>query len=283
MPQNLTTFLTALGVQDIEAVSAALLSDDEQDAHIEAALKQAQTYARPFLESEYSEKAKAERAQYKGKYLKEALLKANKTFGNALTNKEIEDILTDPENEGKNIDVALDALKEKVSTKSGTPEAELQRMLDTANARLSEYESEIPKIKEAAQREAAETIEKFKLDGVVTRKLMEVLAEKTDNPAKVAELIKGQLSGKAMMRLKEDGNIGLYDLANPETPLKKNDTTLQTFEGLVTDTVDYFGLTKKSNGTQRVALPTETTKTETKVGATGLAAKMAQVAAAPAN
>lgn len=283
MPQNLTTFLTALGVQDIDAVSAALLSDDEQDAHIEAALKQAQSYARPFLESEYSEKAKAERAQYKGKYLKEALLKANKTFGNALTNKEIEDILTDPDNEGKNIDVALDALKEKVSTKSGTPEAELQRMLDTANARLSEYESEIPKIKEAAKREAEETIEKFKLDGVVTRKLMEVLAEKTDNPAKVAELIKGQLSGKAMMRLKEDGNIGLYDLANPETPLKKNDTTLQTFEGLVSDTVDYFGLTKKSNGTQRVALPTETTKTETKVGATGLAAKMAQVAAPAAN
>lgn len=282
MSANLTAILAALGVQDVDTVAAAILSDSPADEAVQTVLKGAQQYARPFIEGEYNEKMKTERGQWKGKYMKEALLKANKTFGNVLSNKEIEDILNDPANEGQSIDAALNVLKEKVSTKSGTPEAELQRMLDTANARIAEYEAKIPEIESAAERKARETIEQFKRDGVVTTELMKVLNDKVDSPAKVAELIKSQLERSAVIRLKDDGSIGLYDPKNPDSPLKKNETTLQTFESLVADTVDYYGLTKKSHGTERKPLPAAGgggADPTQKVGVSGLGAKMAQVAA----
>jgi hypothetical protein len=279
MSKNIELLLKELGVQDIEATKTALLSDEENSDIIVSLKKQAQAYSRPFLEAEFIDKSNTERKSYKGKYMKEALLKANKTFGNALTNKEIDDILNDPENEGKNIDVALDTLKERVSDKKGTPEHELQKMLDVANGKLKEYEEKIPQIEKQAEEKAKQAIEQFKLDGVVTKKLLEVLNDKTDNPNKVAELIKGQLSQKALLRLKEDGNIGLYDLANPDTPLKKNETTLENFESLVTGMVDYYGLTKKSAGTERKPIPTTEPEPPQKI-TSGLGAKMAQVASA---
>ena len=285
MSANLTALLAALGVQDIDTVAAAILSDSPADEAVQSVLKGAQQYARPFIEGEYNEKMKTERGQWKGKYMKEALLKANKTFGNVLTNKEIDDILNDPANEGQSIDAALNALKEKASDKSGKPEAELQKMLDTANAKIAEYEAKIPEIESAAERKARETIEQFKRDGVVTTELMKVLNDKVDSPAKVAELIKAQLERNAVIRLKDDGSIGLYDPKNPDSPLKKNETTLHTFADLVSETVDYYGLTKKSHGTERKPLPAAGSGAPAepntpKNGATGLEAKLAQVAAA---
>lgn len=280
MSKNLETLLIHFGVEatDIESVKSAILSDSPAEDQINAILKGAQNYAKPFVDSEFQESMKAERATYKGKYLKEALLKANQTFGNALTNKEIDDILNDPENKGKNIDVALLALKEKVSNKNGTPEVELQKMLDVANNKIHELETTIPKIKEEAELSAKQAVEKFKLDGIVTTKLLQVLSDKVDNPAKIAELLKGQLSAKAMLKLKEDGNIGLYDIANPETPLKKNETTLHSFEGLVDDMINDYGLAKKSEGTKKVITPGGGgTQPEIKTGAQGLEAKLAQI------
>lgn len=286
MSANLTALLSALGVQDPDTIAAAILSDAPADEAVQSVLKGAQQYARPFIEGEYNERMKTERGQWKGKYMKEALLKANKTFGSVLTNKEIDDILNDPANEGQSIDAALTALKEKASDKSGMPEVELQRMLDTANAKIAEFEARIPEIESAAERKARETIEQFKRDGVVTTELMKALNDKVDNPGKVAELIKAQLERSAVIRLKDDGTIGLYDPKNPDSPLKKNETTLQTFDGLVVDTVDYYGLTKKSNGTTRQPLPAAgggpAEPTAPKNGATGLEAKLAQVAAATA-
>lgn len=284
MSKNLDNLLIHFGIEatEVETIKQALLSDGDADDAIQIVLKGAQSYAKPFIDGEYQEQIKKERGTYKGKYLKEALLKANQVFGNALTNKEIDDILNDPANQGKNIDVALEALKTKVSSKSDTPEAELQKMLDVANNKIHELETTIPKIKEEAELSAKQAVEKFKLDGVVTTKLLQVLSDKVDNPAKIAELLKGQLSAKAMLKLKEDGNIGLYDIANPDTPLKKNETTLHSFEGLIDEMVNDYGLSKKSNGTTKVVLGgNEPTKpNEIKTGASGLEAKLAQLAGA---
>lgn len=281
MSKNIENLLKALGIEDVTDLSASLLSDEENPETLDAILKSAQQYSKPFIESELSGKFNDERKSLKGKYLKEGLLKANKAFGGALTNKEIEDVLNDPANDGKTYDVAIELLKTKVSNKLGTSENELQKMLDTANGKILEFETQIPQLEAKYKNEATEAINKFKLDGVVTDKLLKVLDGKTSIPATAAaELIRGQLSNKALLRLKEDGNIGLYDLANSDTPLKKNDTTLQTFEGLVDDLVNTYGLAKKSNGSETKQATTTQTQTDNiKTGATGLAAKMASVVA----
>ena len=282
MSKNIENLLKALGIEDVTELSASLLSDEENPETLDAILKSAQSYSKPFIESELSGKFNEERKSLKGKYLKEGLLKANKAFGGALTNKEIDDVLNDPANDGKTYDVAIELLKTKVSNKLGTSEHELQKMLDTANGKISEYETKIPELETKYKNEATEAINKFKLDGVITEKLLKVLDGKTSiAPTAVAELIRGQLSNKALLRLKEDGNIGLYDLVNTDTPLKKNDTTLQTFEGLVDDLVENFGLGKKSNGTETRQATTTTTQQNDKIqtGATGLAAKLASVVA----
>lgn len=281
MSKNIENLLKALGIEDVTDLSASLLSDEENTETLDAILKSAQQYSKPFIESELSGKFNDERKSLKGKYLKEGLLKANKAFGGALSNKEIEDVLNDPANDGKTYDVAIELLKTKVSNKLGTTESELQSMLDKANGKISEYETQIPQLEAKYKNEATEAINKFKLDGVVTDKLLKVLDGKTSIPATAAaELIRGQLSNKALLRLKEDGNIGLYDLANSDTPLKKNDTTLQTFEGLVDDLVNTYGLAKKSNGSETKQATTTQTQTDNiKTGATGLAAKMASVVA----
>jgi uncharacterized protein YggU (UPF0235/DUF167 family) len=279
MSKKLEKLLESLGVVDAENVVAQLLADDDNIEIIDSVLKASQSYAKPFIESELNGKFNDERKSLKGKYLKEALLKANKAFGTPLTNKEVEDVLNNPENEGKTYDVAIELLKEKASKKSGSTETELQAMLDIANGKISEFESQIPELETKYKNQYEEAINKFKLDGKLNEQILKVLDGKTSIPVqKAAELIMGQLSKKAQLRLKEDGNIALFDALKDE-PLKKNDTTLQTFEGLVGDLVEEYGLAKKSEGTERKPIPTETQKTNTPpaIGATGLAAKMAQV------
>jgi hypothetical protein len=252
MSKKLEALLKSLGVTNIEETITALSTEDDNQDAIQNVLKQAQAYARPFLETEYNEKMKVERGQSKGKYLKEALLKNNKIFGTPLTNKEIEDVLNDPENEGQTYDKAMELLREKIVEKKGGSEADLQKMLDTANAKINEYEATIPQLETKYKSEAEKTIAQFKLDGVVSTKLMQVLDGKTSMPAaKAAELIRGQISNRAALKLKEDGNIGLYKLGTEDEHLKKNDTTLYSFEALVDDIVTEYDLAKKSGGTER--------------------------------
>ena len=282
MSKNLESLLKNLGVENIDEVKTILLSDEEKPEAITEILKSAQAYARPFVEGELNERFKNERGQLKGKYMKETLNLANKVFGNALTNKEIEDVMSDPENSGKTIDKALELLKEKVSTKTGASENDLQKMLDSANAKISEYEKAIPEITSKAQKEAQEAINKFKLDGILSTKLIQILDGKTAMPAtKAAELIRGQLSQRALLQLKEDGNIGLYKLGAEGEHLKKNDTTLHTIESLVEDIVSEFELAKKSGGTEVKPLPNGGQQPSAPQGkqpaSAGLAAKMEQI------
>jgi len=278
MSKKLEQLLESLGVTDTENVIKSLLADDDNNEVIDTILTASQTYAKPFLETEFNEKFKTERGQLKGKYLKEALLKANKTFGSPLTNKEVEDVLNNPENEGRTYDVAIELLKEKASKKGGGTENELQAMLDLANEKINGYESQIPELETKYKKEAEDTINKFKLDGVVTTQLLKVLDGKTSIPAaKAAELLMGKLSQKAKLQLKADGNIELLDVVDG-TLLKKNGTSIQTFEGVVNELLDEYGLVKKSEGTQKTQIDTSKQQnTPPAIGATGLAAKMAQV------
>lgn len=252
MSKKLENLLKSLGVVNVEETIAQLNSEEDTPNLVPDILKAAQSYARPFVESELKDGFNKERGALKGKYLKEALNKANKLFGTPLTNKEIDDVLNDPENEGQTFDKAMELLKEKVTSKTGASETELQKMLDTANAKLSDYEKQIPELENKYKTEAEKTIAQFKLDGVVSQKLLQILDGKTTMPAaKAAELIRGQITSRAALRLKEDGNIGLYKLGTEDEPLKKNETTLYSFDALVDDVVNEFDLAKKSAGTEK--------------------------------
>lgn len=281
MSKKLTELLKNLGVENVEDTLANLLNDEYDNAElVPQILKNAQTYSKPFLETEFNEKFNNERTTLKGKYLKEALLKVNKTFGTPLTNKEIDEVIANPENTGKTFDVAVDLLKEKVSTKTGTSENELQKMLDSANSKIQDYEAQIPTLETKYKNEYEQAINKFKVDGVVSNKLLKILEGKTTIPVeKAIKIIKNELSEKAILKLKEDGNISLYDLANSDVPLKKNETTLQDFEGLINDIVEDLGMSKQSNGTTQLQTNTQQQNNNTQEvkehAGKGLAEKMA--------
>ena len=283
MSNNVKTLLKSLGVTD-ETIIEALIGDADSQPSREAALKAAQTYARPFIETELNAKFNDERKTYKGKYFKDMLGKANKVFGSPLTNKEIEDIINDPENEGRNYDVALDALKEKVTAKTGAKDSELQKMLDIANGKISDFEAKIPEIESTWQKKYEADISAFKLDGVVSKRLAEYLSGKTAMDAgKAADLLRDKLGKKAFMKLKEDGSLGLFDLKNNDVPLKRNETTLETFEGLVDGLVSEYGIGAKSKGTH--SQQTGQTQHQVSDGTgqkinSGLGARMADVTAA---
>ena len=96
MSKKLKALLENFGVENIDEVYDALMDDETDNQEVlDSVLSGAQKYARPFIESELSANFSDERKSHKGKYMKEAVLIANKTFGGVLTNSEIEKILKD--------------------------------------------------------------------------------------------------------------------------------------------------------------------------------------------
>lgn len=276
MSKNIEQLLNSLGITDAKLVED-ILSETESPESVDKALKAAQSYAKPFIESEFNTKLDSERKTWKGKYFQTAARDANKEFGNKLTNAEMEAIINDPENEGNTYQAVIKAIKAK-TTNSGD-NAELQKMLDLANGKLADFERQIPEIENKYKTQYENELNQFKIDGVVSRKLIEILTGKTAMDAsKAAELLKGQLSKRALLKLKDDGNIGLYDLVNNDSPLKKNETTLETFEGLVEGLVSDYGLAAKSKGTEQKDYGNNNNNQQQQnTQPTGLAAKLAAV------
>lgn len=278
MSKNIEQLLNSLGITDTNLVEA-ILSETESPESVDKALKAAQSYAKPFIESEFNTKLDSERKTWKGKYFQTAARDANKEFGNKLTNAEMDEIISDPANEGNTYQAVIKAIKTK-TTNSGD-NAELQKMLDLANGKLADFERQIPEIETKYKTQYQNEINQFKIDGVVSRKLIEILTGKTAmDPSKAADLLKGQLSKRALLKLKDDGNIGLYDLVNNDSPLKKNETTLETFEGLVEGLVSDYGLAAKSKGTEQKDYGNNNNNQQNNNNQpTGLAAKLAAVTA----
>lgn len=254
MSKKLKKLLEKLNVENVDEVITAINAEDDSEEIIETLLTKAQSYSKPFLKAEFKAEFDTERKALKGKYFQDAARKANKEFGNVLTNKEIEDIISDPENEGSTYDAVIKAVKEKVSSKTGQSDSELQKMLDAANGKTSELEAKMSEMAAKFEKDLANGISAVKLKGVLAKKLIEILPKYTNlNPVKAAELIAGKISEKAHLSLKGEDDISLHDVLNNELPLKKNETTLQTFEGLVSDTVKEFDLpvAKSAEGTKR--------------------------------
>lgn len=252
MSKNIIDLLKKLGFENPEEV-ATKLGTDEGATLIDQLLTQAQKYSRPFIETELNEKFKTERGSLKGKYFQEAARKVNKIFGNKLTNKELEDIINDPENDGKTFDAVVEDIKEKTADKGGKTEVELQKMLDASNGKISDLETQLTEAKAKYEKDLADGVSKVKRDATLARKLSEILPKFTSmNPAKAAELIQDKLHGKATIKVNEKGELTLHDPSDAEKPLKKDATNLQTFEGLVGDLAKEYELpVAKSGGTRK--------------------------------
>lgn len=269
MSKKLKAYLTKLGIENIDEVITAINAEDDNEEIIDKLLASSQSYAKPFLKSELGAEFANERKTLKGKYFKEAAQKANKEFGSVLTNKEIDDIISDPENEGSTYDAVIKAVKEKVSDKTGKSDSELQKMLDASNNENATLKTTLAEKDEAHKKELTDTIGKIKLDSVLNKKLAEILPKFTSmNPVKAAELIIDKIGKRAFMKLGEGDTISLHDVSDPEKPLKKSETQLQTFEGLIGDLAKDYELPVAASrgGNQRTTTKTDNKADDDKAG-----------------
>lgn len=243
MSKKLKKLLEKFGVQNVDEVIKKINADDDAEEIIDELLASAQTYSEPFIRTKVKTEFDTERKTLKGKYFQDAARKVNKIFGNKLSNKELEDILNDPENEGKTFDAVVEDIKEKTADKGGKSETELQKMLDASNGKVSDLETQLNDAKAKYEKDLAAGISKVKLDSVLRKKLTELLPKFTNmNPIKAADLIIDKISQKASLKLTDKDEISLHDISDPEKPLKKNETQLQNFEGLISDLAKEYEL-----------------------------------------
>jgi len=273
MSKKIKQLLQTLGVENVDETFDALLIDDDNNEVIETVLGSAQTYARPFLESEFNTKEAEARKGYKGKYMREAFNIANKEFGNVLTSKEIDDVLLNPANKDKSTSALFALLKTKAVNKDTTPAAEIEQMLNNANQRIQDLETEKNSLEENYKTKLTSEINKYKLDGKLSAELIRILDGKTTIPAaKAAEFVKSQLSQRAILKLRDDQNIDLFEIENEEAPLKKSPTQLYKLDEIVMDITNEYGLVQKSHGSDQI--PSGDPKPNTPPKLSGLAAKM---------
>ena len=281
MSKKLKALLENFGVENIDEVYDALMDDETDNQEVlDSVLSGAQKYARPFIESELSANFSDERKSHKGKYMKEAVLIANKTFGGVLTNSEIEKILSAPENKDKTIDAVFNALKEKAISKADTPAdvAEIKNMLELSNKKYSELEDKYNNLDTTLKSQYEKDLNDHKLNGVLGSELVRALEGKTSISAtKAAKIIEKELKDRAILRLGQDGKINLFDKSNENSPLKKSDTQVYGFDSLVEDIANDFELIQKSNEGAKFGANGGAPKDEPKKELTGLAAKMAAI------
>lgn len=283
MSKKLKALLENFGVENIDEVYDALMDDETDNQEVlDSVLKGAQSYARPFIENELSTNFSEERKSHKGKYMKEAVLIANKTFGGVLTNSEIEKILSAPENKDKTIDAVFNALKEKAISKADTPAdvAEIKNMLELSNKKYSELEDKYNNLDTTLKSQYEKDLNDHKLNGVLGSELVRALEGKTSISAtKAAKIIEKELKDRAILRLGQDGKINLFDKSNENSPLKKSDTQVYGFDSLVEDIANDFELIQKSNGGERFGGNGGAQKPNDKKEYSGLAAKLEGVTA----
>ena len=277
MSKKLKALLENFGVENIDEVYNALMDDETDNQEVlDSVLSGAQKYARPFIESELSTSFNEERKSHKGKYMKEAVLLANKEFGSVLTNSEIEKVMSDPANKDKTINAVFKALKDKAMSKDGSEPNEIKNMLDLANEKIQALELERDSIEGKYKSQYEADLSQYKLDGVLGSELVRALEGKTSiSSAKAAKIIEKEIKDRAILRLGQDGKINLFDKANENSPLKKSDTQVYGFDSLVEDIANDFELIQKSNGGERFEGSGH--KQEPKKEYTGLAAKMAAI------
>ena len=233
---QLVKLLQKIGVENAEEIAQKLASNEDAADVIDLVLAASQTYAKPFLESEFNQKTSEERKTWKGKYFKELTLKFNKQFGGLLTNSEIDDILADPQNEGKTFDAVLAELHKK-ATESMTPKelTEYKKMIDAQSQKINDYEEKMKSLESEYEKKFEDKLNQTKLDSAIDTELLSIIPKITSiSPAAAAKIVRTMLNDKAAVKL-VDGKISLFDPKNPDAPLKKSGTELYKFQDLVSE------------------------------------------------
>lgn len=286
MSKNLKSLLAALNIDNADEVINSLTGEDETPEIVQSLLKKAQEYARPFVEAELNENFNGERKTLKGKYFKDAIQKVNRKFGSKLTNSDIDRIMSLPENEGKTFDAVMDEIYAKNSD-SGS-EAELKKMLDSANGKLSDYEQKMVDMEAKHKADFENYVKTGKLTATLKGKLVKILQSVTSmNAEKAAELLQEPLMKRALVKLNDSDDIDLFDPSKPESRLKRSDTEFETLDSVVKNLADEYELPKiASGGASGVANQGQGNepKKEITFGATAGANKIAEAFAnAPAD
>lgn len=279
MSKNLKALLTALNVENPDELIDSLTGEEETPAIVQSLLKKAQEYARPFVEAELNENFNGERKTLKGKYFKDAIQKVNRKFGSKLTNSEIDRIMSLPENEGKTFDAVIDEIYSK-NTDSGT-EAELKKMLDTANGKLSDYEQKMLDMEAKHKADFDNYVKTGKLTATLKGKLVKILQARTSmNAEKAAELLQEPLMKRALVKLNDSDEIDLFDPSKPDSRLRRSETEFETLDGVVSKLADEYELPKiasgGASGGQSPANNANEQKKEITFGATAGANKIAE-------
>lgn len=278
---NLKELLVKLGIKDEDGkIYESFTSKTPNSDAVQSILKASQDYSKPFLEADFSTKLDTERKTWKGKYFQDAARQANKEFGSKLTNKEIEDIIADPANEGQTYQAVISAIKDKTTNTSDSKQ--LQDMLDAANGKLSDYEKKFQEQEEKHKADFDNYVKTGKMTAALESKLTSILQSITSMPAsKAAQLLKDPLTKKALIKLNDAGELELFDPSNPETKLKKSDTEFQTLEGIVKDLAAEYELpTAESKGVTNVSEPAQQTDHTKQIYQTSALGAAEQLAAA---
>jgi hypothetical protein len=279
MSKKLKALLENFGVENVDEVLTALMDDETDNQEVlDSILTGAQKYARPFIEAELNTTFGEERKSHKGKYMKEAVLLANKEFGSVLTNSEIEKILSDPANKDKTINAVFKVLKEKAVNKGGADTSEFESMLNLANEKIAELEAERDSIETKFKTKYESDINAYKIDGVLSKELVRVLDGKTSiSASKAASILKEFIGKKALLKLQGDDKIALYNKDNENEPLKKSQTQVYDFDSYILDNANELELIQKSNGGERFNDKGSKPDGNEPKQLTGLAAKMAAI------
>ena len=278
MSKKLKALLENLKVENVEETYNALMDDETDNEEIlDSILKGAQSYARPFIESELSTSFNEERKSHKGKYMKEAVLLANKEFGSVLTNSEIEKVMSDPANKDKTINAVFKALKDKAMSKEGSEPNEIRNMLELANQKISELEQERDGLSTKYETDYNNKLKSYKLDSLLLPAIAKHLEGKTVNKEeKAAALLAPILKEMAELEASENNSINVFSKQDGKSPLKMTDTKAHTFGTLVDYLAEDNDLIQKSNGGAKF-VNGQKVEPEPKKEYTGLAAKMAAI------
>lgn len=281
MSANLKDLLNKLGVKDEDgAIYEALTSETPNSDAVQSILKASQDYSKPFLEADFSTKLDSERKTWKGKYFQDAARQANKEFGSKLTNKEIEDIIADPANEGQTYQAVISAIKAKTTNTSDSKQ--LQDMLDAANGKLLEYDKKFQEQEDKHKADFDNYVKTGKLTATLKTKLVEIVKKYTSMDAdEAADYVQTKIGQKALIKLNDSEDIDLFDINNPESKLKKSDTEFQTLEGLAADIITASKLpTAESKGVTKVSEPAQQTDHTKQIYQTSALGAAEQLAAA---
>lgn len=233
------SFLTALGLDDTDAVISSLFpSDDktEPSLDIDTLLSHAQEYSKPFLKEHFEKELQP---HFKKKYEKELLSKLAQSSNGLLKTTEAQEL--------GDIKKATDLLAQRIKESVGKSDADKDKMIEELNATVeqlkTEHQSEIQNLRaEYETREERRNTHIAALD-YFSKKTLAV------SPQIATKGVLAALEEKFVVKFNPDTKtFDLYDKADPTKRAKKSATAFASFEEESENIIKDYNWVAKSKG-----------------------------------